>query len=107
MTTTPQALPRVGWIGTGVMGGSMCGHLLQKGYPIVVSTRTKERAAPLVERGATWADTPRAVSEQSDIVCTIVGFPADVREVYFGQSGLLSAARAGQVLVVDGGATAW
>ena len=99
MTTSNQTLPRVGWIGTGVMGGSMCSHLLHKGYPVVVNTRTKAKADGLVEHGATWADTPKAVSEQSDIVFTIVGFPADVREVYFGADGVLSAARAGQVFV--------
>jgi len=81
------------------MGGSMCSHLLLKGYPVVVSTRTKAKADALLGHGATWADTPKAVSEQSDIVFTIVGFPADVREVYFGPNGVLSAARAGQVFV--------
>jgi 3-hydroxyisobutyrate dehydrogenase len=99
MTTSDQALPKVGWIGTGVMGGSMCGHLLQKGYPVAVYTRTKARAEGLMERGAVWAGTPKAVSEQSDIVFTIVGFPSDVRDVYFSEDGLLSAARAGQVFV--------
>jgi 3-hydroxyisobutyrate dehydrogenase len=99
MTTSDQALPKVGWIGTGVMGGSMCSHLLHKGYPVVVNTRSKAKADGLVEHGATWVDTPKAVGEQSDIVFTIVGFPADVREVYFGANGVLSAVRAGQVLV--------
>jgi 3-hydroxyisobutyrate dehydrogenase len=94
-----QQLPRVGWIGTGVMGEPMCGHIIAKGYPVVVNSRTKAKASPLVERGATWVDSPRAVSEQSDVVFTIVGFPADVREVYFGANGLLSAARAGQTFV--------
>jgi 3-hydroxyisobutyrate dehydrogenase len=94
--SSPQ-LPRVGWIGTGVMGSSMCGHVLAKGYPVVVYSRTKAKADALVERGARWLDSPRAVGEQSDIVFTIVGFPADVREVYFGAHGLLSAARGGQI----------
>jgi 3-hydroxyisobutyrate dehydrogenase len=97
--TTSQTLPRVGWIGTGVMGGSMCGHILRKGYPVHVSTRTRSKADGLVEQGAVWADSPRTVSEQSDIVFSIVGFPADVREVYFGVNGILSAARPGQVFV--------
>jgi 3-hydroxyisobutyrate dehydrogenase len=99
MTTADQALPKIGWIGTGVMGGSMCSHILHKGYPVHVNTRTRAKADGLVEHGAIWADTPRALSEQSDIVFTIVGFPADVREVYFGANGLLSAARPGQVFV--------
>ena len=97
--SSQQTLPRVGWIGTGVMGNSMCGHVLAKGYPVVVYSRTKAKADALVERGAGWVDSPKGVGEQSDIVFTIVGFPADVREVYFGASGLLSAARAGQTFV--------
>jgi 3-hydroxyisobutyrate dehydrogenase len=99
MTTSNDALPRIGWIGTGVMGASMCGHLLQKGYPVHVNTRTQARADGLVKNGAKWADTPKGVSEHSDIVFTIVGFPADVREVYFGADGVLAAARQGQVFV--------
>jgi 3-hydroxyisobutyrate dehydrogenase len=94
-----QALPRVGWIGTGVMGGSMCSHILHKGYPVVVNTRSKERAQGLLDHGATWADTPAAACEQADILFTIVGFPADVREVYFGANGMLPVARAGQIFV--------
>jgi 3-hydroxyisobutyrate dehydrogenase len=99
MTSTSTQSTRIGWIGTGVMGSSMCGHLLAKGYPVAVNTRTKSKADSLVAAGATWADSPRAVGEQSDVVFTIVGFPADVREVYFGANGLLPAARSGQVFV--------
>lgn len=77
----------------------MCGHILHRGYPVVVSTRSKEKAQGLIEHGATWADTPAAVSAQADVVFSIVGFPADVREVYFGAGGLLSAARPGQIFV--------
>ena len=88
---SPSPLPRVGWIGTGVMGGSMCGHVLAKGYPVLVYSRTKAKADALVGRGATWVDSPRAVGERSDIIFTIVGFPADVREVYFGRDGLVQA----------------
>jgi 3-hydroxyisobutyrate dehydrogenase len=101
MTTTQgsQNLPRIGWIGTGVMGLSMCGHVLAKSYPVTVSTRTKSRAQPLLDKGAVWADTPGDVGAASDIVFTIVGFPSDVREVYFGGDGLLSRTRAGQIFV--------
>ena len=77
----------------------MCGHVLAKGYPVVLTTRTRSKAQALIDRGATWADTPRGVGERSDIVFTIVGLPPDVREVYFGRDGLLSAARAGQKFV--------
>lgn len=102
MTTTQnptQTMPRIGWIGTGVMGAPMCGHVLTKGYPVVVTTRTKSKAQTLIDRGATWTDTPRGVGEQSDIVFTIVSLPSDVRDIYFGRDGLLSVARGGQKLV--------
>jgi 3-hydroxyisobutyrate dehydrogenase len=81
------------------MGLSMCGHVLAKGYPVTVSTRTKSRAQPLLDKGATWAETPAGVGAQSDVIFTIVGFPSDVREVYFGAEGLLPRARGGQVFV--------
>jgi 3-hydroxyisobutyrate dehydrogenase len=96
---TDSGALRVGWIGTGVMGVSMCGHLLAKGHPVTLSTRTKSKAQPLLDRGAVWADSPRAVAAATDIVFSIVGFPPDVREVYLGQEGLLAGARSGQTLV--------
>jgi 3-hydroxyisobutyrate dehydrogenase len=98
-STSSNSSPRIGWIGTGVMGLSMCGHVLAKSYPVTVSTRTKSRAQPLLDKGAAWADTPGEVGAASDIVFTIVGFPSDVREVYFGADGLLSRTRAGQIFV--------
>ena len=80
----------IGWIGTGVMGLSMCNHVLSKGYKVTVYNRTKSKAQPLLAGGAGWAETPRAVAEQSDVVFTMVGFPEDVREVYFGEGGILA-----------------
>jgi 3-hydroxyisobutyrate dehydrogenase len=90
---------RIGWIGTGVMGTSMCGHLLDGGYPATVYSRTRSRAESLLERGASWADTPAAVAAEADVVFTMVGYPSDVREVVLGPDGILSAARSGSVLV--------
>lgn len=90
---------RIGWIGTGVMGASMCAHLLEAGYPATVFNRTRERAAPLLARGAAWAASPRAVAEASDVVFTIVGFPSDVREVVLGADGVLAGAAPGTTLV--------
>ncbi|MEN1679902.1 MAG: NAD(P)-dependent oxidoreductase [Planctomycetota bacterium] len=89
----------IGWIGTGVMGASMAGHLLDAGYKVTVNNRTKAKAEPLVARGAQWADTPRGVAEQSDVVFSIVGYPADVREVILGDKGALAGAKPGAVLV--------
>lgn len=90
---------RLGWIGTGVMGGAMCGHLLAQGYSLTLYSRTRQKAEKLLEAGANWADSPRAVAEQSDVVFTIVGFPADVREVCLGEQGVLAGGRPGLVLV--------
>ena len=90
---------RIGWIGTGVMGRSMCGHLIDKGFTATVYNRSKDKAQDLIDKGATWADTPRAVAEASDVIFTIVGFPNDVREVMLGESGALAGASADNILV--------
>src|SRR6476619_7341530 len=92
-------LRKVGWIGTGVMGSSMCGHLLGKGFSVTLHTRTREKAVPLVARGAVWADSPAAVAAASDVVFLMVGLPADVRACVFGGEGVLAGARPGTVLV--------
>jgi 3-hydroxyisobutyrate dehydrogenase len=98
MAVAPENL-RVGWIGTGVMGSSMCGHVLDAGYPTAVFTRTRDRAEPLLGRGATWAASPAKVAAASDVVFSIVGYPADVRAVILGDDGALAGAAAGSVLV--------
>ncbi len=88
----------VGWIGTGVMGRSMCGHLLRAGYPVTLTTRSREKAADLLSAGATWQESPRAVAQKSDVVFTMVGFPIDVEQVYLGPDGVLAGAKAGAIL---------
>lgn len=90
----------VGWIGTGVMGTSMAGHLLAAGHPLVVSTRTPARAQPLLDAGARWAATPREVAQQCDVVFSIVGHPADVEAVHLGPEGTL-AGKGRMALLVD------
>jgi 3-hydroxyisobutyrate dehydrogenase len=90
---------KIGWIGTGVMGSSMCGHLLEKGYACAVYNRTKSKADGLVSRGATWCDSPRKVAEASDVIFSIVGFPPDVRSVMLGEEGALVGCKAGNILV--------
>ncbi len=90
---------RIGWIGTGVMGRWMCQHLMTKGYAATVYNRTRDKAGPLLDAGAAWADTPRALAERSDVVFAIVGFPRDVREVFLGPQGALAGSRSGTVLV--------
>ncbi|HNY28084.1 MAG TPA: NAD(P)-dependent oxidoreductase [Candidatus Sumerlaeota bacterium] len=91
--------PRLGWIGVGVMGASMAGHLLAAGFPLTVFTRTRAKAEGLLDRGAVWADSPAAVAQSADVIFTMVGFPQDVRAVYLGPQGLVAAARPGTVLV--------
>ncbi|QDU36748.1 2-hydroxy-3-oxopropionate reductase [Maioricimonas rarisocia] len=90
---------KIGWVGTGVMGASMCGHLIDKGFSATVYTRSREKAQPLLDKGATWADSPKAVAEQSDVIFAIVGFPADVREVFLGDDGALAGSKEGNVLI--------
>ncbi len=90
---------RIGWIGTGVMGASMCGHLIAAGYKTTVTNRNRKKAEPLCAQGAAWADTPRQVAEQSDVLFSIVGYPADVRSVLLGPDGALSGSKPGGILV--------
>jgi 3-hydroxyisobutyrate dehydrogenase len=100
--TIREILPdetRVGWVGTGLMGSSMCGHLIDKGFSATVHNRTRSKAEPLLSKGANWADSPKEVAEQSDVVFTIVGFPRDVREVILGENGALAGSGEGNILV--------
>jgi len=90
---------RIAWIGTGVMGASMCGHLLAQGAHVTVFNRTRSKAQPLLNAGASWAESPRGAAERSEVVFTMVGFPADVREVYFSAEGVVAGAPAGSVVV--------
>jgi 3-hydroxyisobutyrate dehydrogenase len=90
---------RIGWVGTGVMGGSMCGHLIAAGYPAAINSRTRERAEPLLDQGAAWAQTPAEVAADADVTFTMVGYPADVREVILGEHGVLRTAKPGSVIV--------
>ena len=89
----------IGWVGTGVMGASMVGHLIKAGYKCVVYNRTKEKASAVLEQGAQWADSPGAVAGQSKVIFTMVGFPSDVREVYFNDDGIINSSREGSILV--------
>ena len=103
MTTLPNiSLPspiKIGWIGTGVMGVSMCEHLLRAKFPLTVHTRTKGKADELLQQGAQWVDSAADILAEADVVCTMVGFPDDVRQIYLGKNGLLVQTRPGQLLV--------
>ncbi len=89
----------VGWIGLGVMGAPMAGHLLAAGHDLTVATRTPEKAEPLVARGAALVSTPAEVARAGEVVFTMLGLPDDVRSVMFGPEGVIDAAAPGSVLV--------
>jgi 3-hydroxyisobutyrate dehydrogenase len=88
---------RIGWIGTGVMGFFMAGHLLAAGYPLTVHNRTREKAEALLAKGAQWASSPQALAEKSDIVFSMLGYPHDVEEVYLNRDGILSGLAPGGI----------
>lgn len=90
---------KIAFIGTGVMGESIVGHLLDNGHEVTIYTRTKAKAEPLLEAGANWAGTVSAAVEQAKLVFTMVGYPADVEQVYFGEEGIFSVGKSGQILV--------
>ena len=89
----------IGFIGVGVMGRSIVGHLLKAGYPVVVYTRSKAKAEAALAAGAQWADSPAALAPKCTLIFTMVGFPADVEEVYLGPTGLVALAPVGALLV--------
>jgi 3-hydroxyisobutyrate dehydrogenase len=90
---------KIGWIGTGVMGAPMVGHLLDAGHEMTVHTRTKERAEEVLDKGAAWAEEPAAVADGAEAVVTMLGYPADVRDTILGDGGLLEALEPGTLLV--------
>lgn len=89
----------IGFIGTGVMGGSMVNHLLEADYNVHVFNRTKEKAMPYVEKGATWQDTPADIARASDVVFTIVGYPSDVEQVYMNGDGVFEGLSEGKTII--------
>lgn len=98
MTMTPQTR-QVGFIGLGIMGQSMARHLMRGGHALHIFSRTRAKCADLEAEGAVWHDTPAGVAAAADVVITMVGYPKDVEEVYFGQEGVLGAAKPGSLLI--------
>lgn len=89
----------IGFIGTGVMGKSMAANLHDAGYPVAVHTRTKEKAEELIKQGTTWKNNVAELSQSADVIITMVGYPQDVENIYFGESGILANAKPGTYLV--------
>lgn len=90
---------KIGWIGTGLMGNPMVKHLVNAGYKVNVYNRTKEKAFDLIEMGCTWFDTPAEVAAASEVIVTIIGFPKDVEECYFGEHGVFKSLKPGTILI--------
>ena len=90
---------KIGFIGTGVMGKSMVKNLLQEGYSVSIYTRTKNKADDLIEQGATWKNTIAELSQQTTVIITMVGYPKDVEDVYFGKEGILENAKENSYIV--------
>ena len=90
---------KIAFIGTGIMGAPIAGHIMDAGYPLTVFNRTKEKAEGLIAKGAVWADSPAAAAKDADVVFTMVGFPTDVEKIYLAGEGLLATAKDGAYLI--------
>jgi 3-hydroxyisobutyrate dehydrogenase len=91
--------PAIAFIGTGVMGRSMAGHLMAAGHALHVFNRTRDKAKPLLDSGASWHDSAGEAAAQADVVVTMLGFPRDVEETYLGEGGIIARARKGALLI--------
>lgn len=92
-------MKKIGFIGTGIMGAAMAGHLMDAGFEVSVYNRTKAKADALVARGAKWCPTAGDCAKDQDVVITIVGYPKDVEETYLGENGVIANAKKGAYLV--------
>lgn len=90
---------KIGFIGTGVMGGGMAANLLKTGYPLAVYNRTRTKAQPLLDAGARWMDSVAAIAGWADLMITIVGYPQDVETIYLGQDGILAHTKPGAFVI--------
>ena len=92
-------LKKIGFIGTGIMGAAMVGHLMDAGFEVSVYNRTKSKAQALIDRGARWCETAGKCAEGQDVVITIVGYPKDVEQVYLSEGGIIDSAKEGAYLI--------
>ncbi len=89
----------IGWLGAGVMGRSMSGHMLKAGYRVILHTRSREKASELEEMGAVWKDTPKEVAESAEVIFSTLGYPEDVRSVILGKDGVIHGMGPGKTIV--------
>ncbi|KRG16006.1 oxidoreductase [Virgibacillus soli] len=94
-----QRKETIGFIGLGVMGESMARNLIAKGYQVYVFTRTKEKARRLIADGAIWSENPKEIAINTEIIITMVGYPKDVENVYFGDKGIYAGVKAGSIVI--------
>ena len=92
-------MEKIGFIGVGVMGKSMVRNLMKSGYEVSVYTRTKSKITDIIEEGAVWCDDIKTCVKDKDVIITIVGYPKDVEEVYFGERGILNNAKEGSIVI--------
>lgn len=90
---------KIGFIGTGVMGKSMARNLMNAGYPVSIYTRTKAKSEELIQEGAAWHDSVADIAAKSDVIITIVGYPKDVEEIYYGADGIIENAKPGTYII--------
>ena len=93
-------IAKIGFVGTGVMGKSIVKHILSAGHEVTIYTRTKEKAQDLLDLGATWAESPGEVAAQVEVIFTMVGYPSDVEEVYYGKTGIFENGKS-NLMVID------
>lgn len=92
-------MKRVGFIGVGIMGKSMVRNIMKAGFEVAVYTRTKSKVEDVIAEGAIWCDSVKSCAAGRDVVITIVGYPKDVEEVYFGEGGIIANAKKGAYLI--------
>lgn len=92
-------MKKIGFIGVGIMGKSMVRNLMKAGFQVSIYTRTKAKAEDVISEGAVWCSTVKECAKDQDVVITIVGYPKDVEEVYFGEDGIIANAKKGAYLI--------
>ena len=92
-------MKKIGFIGVGVMGAPMVQNLMKAGYELTVYSRTKAKCEAVLQAGAAWAETPAACAAGQDAVLTMVGYPQDVQQVYFGENGIFERVEKGMLLI--------
>ncbi len=92
-------MKKIAFVGIGVMGKSVVRHLLKAGYEVTIYTRTKSKAAELLEEGAVWADKVTDAAKDAQLIFTMVGYPKDVEQVYFGEKGIFEVGRKNQIVI--------